>query len=177
MKRTVKNLVLAAMFLAIGLVLPFITGNIPAIGQMLLPMHFPVLLCGLICGWQYGLLVGLICPLLRSVAFGMPVLYPVAIEMMAELATYGAVAGLVYSHLRPQNIGKVYIALIVAMLAGRVVYGVVAGLLLGFGTGFTMSMFISAAFVNALPGIIAQLVLIPVIMAALNKAKLVPYRK
>ena len=76
-----KNLVLAAMFLAIGLVLPFFTGQIPAVGKMLLPMHIPVLLCGLICGWQYGLGVGFVLPLLRSLLFSFPAMYPNAISM------------------------------------------------------------------------------------------------
>ena len=61
----VKNLALSAMFIAIGQVLPFFTGQIPQIGNMLLPMHIPVLLCGLICGWKYGALVGFTTPLLR----------------------------------------------------------------------------------------------------------------
>ena len=68
----VQNLALSAMFMAIGLVLPFLTGQIPQIGSMLLPMHLPVLLCGLICGWQYGGLVGFVLPLLRYLLFGMP---------------------------------------------------------------------------------------------------------
>ena len=71
-----KNMALAALFLAIGLVLPFFTGQIPAVGKMLLPMHIPVLLCGLICGWQWGLGVGFVLPVLRSVLFSMPVMYP-----------------------------------------------------------------------------------------------------
>ena len=66
MKQNTKNLVLAAMFLAIGLVLPFFTGQIPQIGSMLLPMHLPVLLCGLICGWQYGVVVGFVAPLMHA---------------------------------------------------------------------------------------------------------------
>ena len=88
-----KNLVLSAMFLAIGIVLPFFTGQIPQIGKMLLPMHLPVFLCGLICGWQYGLAVGLILPVMRSSIFFMPAMFPTAIAMSFELAAYGAVAG------------------------------------------------------------------------------------
>ena len=92
MKHTaLKKLVLSALFMAIGLILPFFTGQIPAIGKMLLPMHIPVLLCGLICGWQYGLGVGFVLPLLRSLLFNFPAMYPNAVSMAFELALYGAV--------------------------------------------------------------------------------------
>lgn len=178
MNKHVKNMVLAAMFLAIGQVLPFITMQIPQIGKMLSPMHIPILLCGLICGWQYGFIVGLICPLLRSVLFSMPALYPDAIAMMPELAVYGLVAGLIYSKMRPQNVLKVYISLIAAMLAGRAVWGLARGLLLGFGgSGFTMELFLAGAFINAVPGIILHLILIPAVMLLLDKTKLVPFKK
>ena len=69
-KQSVKLLTLSGLFLALGLLLPFLTGQIPNIGKMMLPMHIPVLLAGFVCGWPYGLVVGLICPLLRSVTFG-----------------------------------------------------------------------------------------------------------
>ena len=92
-----KKLVLSAMFIAVGLVLPFFTGQIPQIGKMMLPMHLPVFLCGLICGWPYGLAVGFVTPLLRSMIFSMPVMYPAAIAMAFELATYGFVAGFLYN--------------------------------------------------------------------------------
>lgn len=97
MSKNLKNLTLAALFLALGLVLPFFTGQIPQIGSMLLPMHIPVFLCGLICGWQYGAAVGFIVPLMRSVLFGMPPLFPTATAMAFELLTYGLVVGLLYS--------------------------------------------------------------------------------
>ena len=95
-----KKLVLASLFLAIGLILPFFTGQIPAIGNMLLPMHIPVLICGFVCGWKYGFLVGGIMPILRSFLFGMPVIFPNAIAMAVELATYGACTGIFGKKLR-----------------------------------------------------------------------------
>ena len=90
------------MFLALGYVLPFFTGQIPAVGKMLLPMHIPVLLCGFVCGWQYGLMVGFIVPLFRSVLAGMPVMMPTAVGMAFELATYGVLCGL-YTGNGPRN--------------------------------------------------------------------------
>ncbi len=177
-KKATLKLTLSAMFLAIGLVLPFLTGQIPQIGKMLLPMHLPVMLCGLICGWQYGLIVGATTPILRSLIFGMPILYPTAVGMMFELATYGLVVGLVYASVKKQNIFTVYISLIAAMLAGRIAYGCAMYLLLMIKAGsYTLSAFLASAFFEAIPGIIVQLVLIPALMLALDRIGLLPYKK
>ena len=173
-----KNLTLAALFLALGLLLPFVTGQIPQIGNMLLPMHLPVFLCGLICGWQYGGLVGFVLPLLRSAMFGMPPIFPTATAMAFELMTYGLVAGLLYSLSKWQCIRALYRCLVIAMLAGRVVWGVVQIIQLGVtGGGFTWQMFMAGAFLNAVPGIVVQLILIPVVMLSLNRTGLVPFRR
>lgn len=166
------RLVLAAVFLTLAFVLPVITGSVPAIGNMLCPMHIPVLLCGFLCGWPWGLVVGFIAPLLRSVAFGMPPLFPTAIAMAFELAAYGALTGLLYAKL-PKKPVYVYVALILSMLAGRAVWGLVTFALMGFSTtAFPFSAFVAGAFTNAIPGIILHIVLIPVIVLALRKAKL-----
>lgn len=175
-KNSVLNLTLAAMFLAVGLVLPFLTGQIPQIGNMLLPMHIPVFLCGLICGWQYGLGIGLILPILRYVLFGMPVLFPTGIAMAFELSTYGFTAGFLYARSRWKCVIALYKSLIPAMLAGRLVWGIVETVLLGMGkNSFTWKMFLAGAFLNAIPGIVLQLILIPAVMAALNRTGLVRF--
>ena len=96
MKKGTRSLVYAAVCLALALVLPFLTGQIPQIGQMLSPMHIPVFLCGFLCGWQWGLLVGFVAPILRSLLFGMPAIFPNACAMAFELATYGLLTGLLY---------------------------------------------------------------------------------
>ncbi len=172
-KSTTKNLILAAFFLALGIVLPFFTGQIPTVGSMLLPMHIPVLICGYVCGWQWGLIVGFVVPLLRSVMFGMPPMMPTAAAMAFELAAYGAVTGLLFDRL-PKNMASVYISLVGAMLAGRAVWGIVSMFLYGMmGNAFTMQIFLGGALLKAVPGIILQIVLIPVIIAALKKAKVV----
>lgn len=164
------------MFLAIGLLLPFLTGQIKQFGNMLLPMHIPVILCGLICGWQYGLGVGFVLPLLRYAMFGMPILFPTGVAMSFELATYGFVVGILYAHSRWKCVVALYRCMIIAMLSGRVVWGVVQIFLLGLGeNGFTLNMFITSAFLNAIPGIILQLILIPAIMIALNRTGLVRF--
>jgi thiamine transporter ThiT len=164
-----RRMVLSAMFLAIGLVLPFFTGQIPQFGNMLLPMHIPVMLCGLICGWQYGAVVGLTLPLLRSVLFGMPPLYPTAISMAVELCVYGLAIGFIYGLFKKQSILSVYVALIPAMILGRITWGGCQTVLLSMqGTAFTAQAFLAGAILNAVPGIILQLLLIPAIMSSLH---------
>ncbi len=171
-----RNLVLAALFLALGLVLPFLTGQIKEIGNMLLPMHLPVFLCGLICGWRYGLCVGAVMPIFRSLIFGMPLLYPNAVAMAFELAAYGFTAGLLFSLSRRKNLFTLYCSLILAMLAGRAVWGCVQTVLLGLGDKpFGMTAFLTGAFFQAIPGIILQLVLIPSILLILDRTHLVPF--
>ncbi len=165
-----RKLVLSAMFLAIGMVLPSLTMQIKEIGDTLLPMHLPVMLCGLICGPWYGFGIGFMLPFLRSVTFGMPPLYPNAVWMALELAAYGCVIGLVYLLFKKKNTLAVYVSLITAMIAGRVVWGIAKAVLMGLGgKPFTFLMFITGGFVDAFLGIIIQLVLIPVIMKIVDK--------
>lgn len=171
----VKKLAVTAMMFAVGMVLPFFIGQIPAIGKMLLPMHIPVLLCGFIVGWQYGALIGFLLPIVRGLVFGMPPLYPNAVAMAFEMAAYGFVSGYLYSHARWQCTKMLYISLVTAMLAGRIVWAFAEVILLGIGGNtFTWKMFAAGAFLNAIPGIIVQLTLIPLIMVALRRAKVVP---
>lgn len=171
--KNVKKMVYSAVCLALCLVLPFLTGQIPQIGQALSPMHIPVFLCGFLCGWPWGLAVGLIAPILRSLLFSMPPMYPAAVAMAFELATYGLVSGLLY-HLLPKKIPYIYVTLIVAMLCGRVVWGLARYIMAGLsGSSFPWSAFVAGAFTNAIPGIILHIILVPVLVIALKKAKLV----
>ena len=175
MKKTdTKKLVLSGVFLALGLVLPFLTGQIQSIGSMLLPMHIPVLLCGFICGAPYGLIVGFITPLLRSLLFGMPKLFPMACAMAFELAAYGFLAGLFYKLFAGRKDAlRMYASLILAMVGGRLVWAAAAKIFYTkAGINFTMQVFWAGAFANAVPGIILQLILIPAVLLALKKAKL-----
>lgn len=176
-KKHLKKLVLAAMLMAVGIVLPFFTGQIPQIGNMLLPMHIPVLVCGLICGWQYGGIVGFFLPLLRYVLFAVPPM-PNGIAMAFELAAYGAIVGFLYNRSRWQCIVSLYRSLIIAMIGGRIVWGVVRVAMFGvMGNAFSWKMFMAGAFLNAIPGIILQLVFIPALMLVLNRTGLVHFHK
>lgn len=177
-KTTVRNLTLSAMFLAIGMLLPLLTGQIQQIGNMLLPMHIPVFLCTLICGWRYGVPMAFILPLFRSLVFTMPPIFPTAISMAFELATYAFVAGFLYEKSRWQCVKALYRCILAAMIAGRAVWGIVQAVLLGVsGNALTLKAFVTSAFLNAWPGIILQLVFIPAVMVALDRAKLVPFTK
>ena len=170
-QNNVLKMIYAAMFLAIAYVLPFLTGQIPQIGAMLCPMHIPVLLCGFICGWPWGLAVGLIAPLLRSATLGMPPMFPTAVCMAFELATYGAVAGILYK-VFPKKKGFIYCALLGAMVIGRVVWGIAMAICMGVaGNPFGLSAFMAGAVTNAIPGIIVQIVLIPILVMILERAK------
>lgn len=164
-----RKMVFSAVFLAVALVLPFLTGQIPEIGSMLSPMHIPVLICGFVCGWPWGLAVGAVAPLLRSVMFSMPPMF-VAIPMAFELAAYGAFAGMLYKKL-PRTTGNLYISLVSSMVLGRLVWGAVKFAMAGLGaTEFSFAMFISGAVTTAIPGIILHIAIIPPIVKLIGKA-------
>lgn len=171
MKTKTQRLVLSSLFLALAYIMPYLTGQIPEIGAMLCPMHIPVLLCGFICGWPWGLAVGFIAPLFRSLILGMPPLFPAAVCMAAELAAYGAFSGLFYMHF-PKKKLYTYLSLIGAMMIGRLVWGTAMFCCMSItGKAFTLAAFLAGAFTNALPGIIAQIVLVPIIVMFTEKNK------
>ncbi len=170
-KKYVWELVISALCVALGVVLPVAFHGIPNAGSILLPMHIPVLLCGLLCGPAYGLACGILTPLMSSLITTMP---PMAMlpSMICELAVYGFVAGLLILLVRTgSQIANVYISLVGAMLVGRVVYGAVNALIFRAGE-YSMQMWLTASFVTALPGIVIQLVLLPLVVLALRRAKL-----
>lgn len=168
-KNRVYHLVLSAMLLAAALVLPFLTGQIPQIGSALCPMHIPVILCGFFCGPWYALAIGIIAPLLRFLLFGMPPLIPSGVAMCVELAAYGMISGILYKIL-PRKKASIYIALIGAMIVGRILWGISRVVLFGLThSEFGLDAFLAGAFFNAVPGIIVQLILIPILVMALGR--------
>ncbi len=173
MKISVRKLVLSAMFLALCMVLPFLTGQVPEIGSMLLPMHLPVLIAGFVLGAPYGALIGLIAPFLRFAIFGMPPVFPTGASMAVEMCVYGFSAGIFYRAL-PEKSAFVYVSLVLWMIVGRIVWGAAQYVFLMVnGSALTMKAFLAGAFVNAWPGIILQLVFVPAVVIALKKAKLI----
>ena len=172
MQKKTRQLVLTAMLLALGMVLPFLTGQIPAIGQMISPLHIPAFICGLVCGWQWGLVLGVVLPLLRSVVFGMPPLVAVGIPMAFELAVYGAVCGLLYPLFAQQTkrLPAMLTALVIAMIAGRLVGGAAKAVVMGItGAGYTFAAFVAGYFTSTLVGAAIHLVLVPAVVTAVEK--------
>ena len=172
MDKNTRNMVLSAMFIALGVTLPQAFHAVPNAGSVFLPMHIPVLICGYIVGPVYGLIVGLLTPLLSSLLFGMP---PAAMlpSMLFELGVYGLTSGLFTRIIKiPNKVVKVYVVLILSMLCGRVTYGVLNALIFRAGN-YSLQAWLSAAFITALPGIIIQLIVVPAIILALDKAKLI----
>ena len=171
-KIKIRQMVITSMFIAIGIVLPMAFHSIPKGGNIFLPMHIPVLLCGIICGFPYGLVCGMITPFLSSLLTGMP---PAAFlpSMLFELAAYGTVSSLLMHYIHIKNLfAKIYISLIAAMLFGRVFYGILNALIFSAGN-YSMQIWLSAAFVTALPGVVIQMLIIPAIVVVLQKAKLI----
>jgi len=164
----IRNMVLTALFIAAGIMLPSFFHFLGA-GATFLPMHLPVLVCGFVCGWQWGLLCGAVLPLLSSMLTGMPPLYPMAISMVFELAAYGFLSGWLLPRCSVRR-GGLYLALIAAMLGGRLVSGAARLILFGLaGMPFGWQIFISGAFITGLPGILLQLALVPPLTVAIHK--------
>lgn len=170
--RNIKRFSLTALFMAIGIILPYFTMNIKTFGKMILPMHYPVMLCGIVCGPYHALFIGLLLPILRYFIAGAPSIYPTAIAMSVELATYGLMMGVLYYRAKEKSIGTLYKALIITMIVGRIVWGIVYYILLLFvGQKFTAYMFLTSAFLSGIIGIIGQLIIIPSLVMVINKVK------
>jgi len=169
----IRKMILAALFLALAYAMPFLTGQIPQIGAMLCPMHIPILLCGFLCGWPWGLTMGFLAPVLRSMMLGTPPLFPVAVSMAFELAAYGAVSGLMH-RLLPHKKCYIYCSLLSAMILGRLAWGAAMFVCVGLqGATFTLTAFLVGAVANAFPGIVVQLALVPAIVMLLDNPKVV----
>jgi niacin transporter len=171
----VKRIVFAGLCVALGVVLPIAFHSVANAGSIFLPMHIPVLLCGLICGWPYGLACGVLAPTLSHLITGMP---PAAVlpGMLFELAAYGLISGLMIKHIRTgKSLWDVVLSLVAAMLCGRAIYGILNSLIFMAGK-YSLSVWLTAAFVTGLPGIAIQIVLIPALILALEKAKILPKR-
>ena len=171
---SVKKLVFTAVCAALCLILPMAFHAIPNAGQVLLPMHIPVLLCGLVCGWPFGAVCGLIGPFLSSVFTSMP---PAAMlpSMMVECAVYGFISGLLMKYVRTGKSGAdLYISLISAMAAGRIAAGFAKAWI--FTPGLSPFAWVTTSLVTGIPGIALQLVLMPLVVTALTRARLIPNR-
>ncbi len=169
----IKKLVISAMMLALCLLLPFLTGQLREIGRMLSPMHIPVLICGFLCGPVWGFAVGLCAAPLRSMLFAMPAV-PECFFMAAELAVYGLMSGIFY-RVFPKKLPFYYISLLISMISGRIIYGALHFLVAGItGEPYLFKTLLSVTVLGAIPGIILQLILIPLILEGLKRAGQLP---
>lgn len=173
---TTKKLCISAICAAFCCVLPPLFHAV-ALGSALSPLHLPVLLCGLLCGWNYGLLCGVVGPVLSCLISGMPS-FPMLITMIPELCVYGVLCGLLMKWIRTRHIcADLYLSLVPAMLAGRVVGGVANALVYASGAqSYSLALWAGSYFAATLPGIIVQLILLPGIVLVLTKARLIPER-
>ncbi len=163
----VYNLVLAGFLIALGIMLPQLIGRIQILGQSLLPMHFPVLICGLVCGWKYGGVCGIVVPITASLIFTMPPLFPIAVAMAFELAAYAIIAAVCYKKMKM----NIYLSLIISMLGGRIVYGIVNYLLMMINSQtYSLEVYFTTTFVNGIVGMIAQIIIVPLLVIAIQKA-------
>ena len=171
-----NRLVLAGMFVAMGILLPMFTAHAFGAGPVFLPMHIPVLLAGLTIGAKWGLIVGVVTPLLSSLLTGMPATFPMLPIMMGELGTYGMISGLAFNKVNNSKIvAKTYISMIIAMSSGRIVYGIILSALiilnaqpvLGAAAITAVPASVLAAVATGTPGIIIQLVFVPAIVVGL----------
>ena len=166
-KRIIKP-IYCGIFIAIGFLLPFLTMQNRQLGQMLCLMHIPVFICGFMCGPYYGAACGLTLPLMRSLLLGMPLLFPDAVNMAFELATYGALSGLFY-FLFPKKLPFTYLALVLAMLGGRLAYGIAAFITYGIaGLTFGIELYLTAAFITPWMGIALHIILIVPLFTAIK---------
>lgn len=172
------RITLSSLLIATAYILPFFTGNIPHIGSMLCPMHLPVIICGFLCGWKYGLITGIITPLFRSLTIGMPNIYPTAITMALELGCYGCISGIIFNIFKKTNkinILTIYVTLIITLILGRIVWGLsnFTLTLIDHTFSFSFKLFLAGAFINAYPGIILQLILIPPFIVLFHKLNMI----
>ncbi len=176
-KREIFNICFAGLSIAVAYILPFLTGQIPEIGSMISPMHIPVFICGMICGYKYGMIVGFVSPLLRSLTLTMPPLYPTAICMSFELATYGFISGLLFNHLIKKTsklVTSIYLSLIISMIIGKIVFGLSHFTIGLFDSqnAYTFKLFILSTIVNVWPGIIIHIIIVPAVILTMYKTKL-----
>lgn len=162
-----RDLTTAGLLLALAVLLP-LAFHAFDLGQAFLPMHIPALLGGFLLPWTYAGIVGLLAPLLSSLLTGMPPM-PYGVAMVFELAAYGAVASLLYRGLKWGQ----YPTLLGAMVIGRVVSGLANWTLAVLVTGkvFSLTVFMSSVTIAAMPGIVTQLILIPLVIALVRRSR------
>lgn len=171
-----KRTVLCAMCIALCYVLPIAFHSV-GLGSSLSPMHIPVLLCGIVCGGASGFICGIIGPVVSSLLSGMPPLLYL-VRMIPELCVYGLVGGMVMKRVHTGRMAAdVYISLGSAMIAGRIAGGIATAIFYSVTSGvYSLALWISSYIIESIPGIVVHLILVPVLVFTLQKARLIPAR-
>lgn len=171
-KRPTRHMIIAAVMIALGIVLPMTFHSFPDGGKVFLPMHIPVMVGAFFLPWTWAIAVGALTPILSFLLTGMPPLapMPMVIIMVFELMTYALIISLLRKKVLKQK--KWYSpiwAMIPAMVAGRIIAGLVLFLLLQIYLPMKINplIFVSGGITTGLPGIIAQIIIIPIIYQVL----------
>ncbi|MDK2563101.1 ECF transporter S component [Romboutsia sedimentorum] len=160
-----KKIVLSGLFIAFGIIVPMIFHTVNLAGSIFLPMHIPVLIAGFLLGPLYGGIVGALTPILSSFMTGMPPLVPVMPIMVFELCAYGIITGFLFGKTK-----NTYISLVGAMIGGRL-FAVVGAFLVSLTIAPQVSplMFVFGSLAKAIPGMIVQIVFIPILVKFMTK--------
>ncbi|MBP1745325.1 MAG: transporter component [Firmicutes bacterium] len=165
-KNTTQEIVLGGLLLASGVILPMVFHVFGMTGPIFLPMHIPVLIAGFLLSPQLALIVGILTPLLSSIFTGMPVMFPIAVIMAFELGVYALAASIA---VRKLNLSTVP-SLLIAMLSGRFAAGISVALLVQlFGIKMNALIYLKGAVITGIPGILLQLVMVPILVIAIRK--------
>ncbi|MCH5151807.1 MAG: ECF transporter S component [Clostridiales bacterium] len=175
------NVVTTAMLSALAVILSTIMHHIPGVNMataiLLSPMHFPVLLIGILCGPWLGLIGGVLAPVVSFLMSGMASPPPsTLVPMIFELGMYGFLTGMmrkVFIKNPKTNRFASILALVIAMVAGRALNAVVGAIFLAAdGQLYFVALWTKFAgnFTSTWAGIIIQLVLIPAILFALQRS-------
>lgn len=163
---TVKAILGTITLIVVGVLLPeffhMIGGS--GMGMKFLPMHIPVLIAGLLFGSISGVCTASGALFLNFFLTGMPTAEKLPF-MFVELVTYGVVCG--FLHKKKCNI---YVSVIGGLVAGRLANAValvVASNLIGLQVSGVASVWQS--LLTGIPGIITQLIAIPVIVILVKK--------
>lgn len=173
---SVKKVCICSVCTALCYVLP-LAFHALGLGFVFSPMHLPVLLCGLLCGWPYGAFCGVAGPVLSSVLSTMPSPAQL-VHMVPELCVYGLAAGIGMKLIRTgKTVPDIYLSLLPAMLLGRMVGGAVQAVFY-FSTArsYSAALWVSSYVVGTLPGAVLQLLVLPALVLVLTRARLIPAR-
>lgn len=162
-----KKIVLSGLFIAFGIIFPMIFHTVNLAGPIFLPMHIPVLVAGFLLGPICGAIVGILTPILSGFMTGMPPIIPVMPIMAFELCAYGLITGFLF-----KKTNQIYISLVGAMIGGRL-FALLGAYIVSITIAPQVSpmMFVFGSLAKAIPGMIIQLIFIPILVKFITNNK------